>query len=259
MTTKITLYTAHHCPWAHRCQIALRELNLEFETVLVDILVPRTSEYLAINPNGMVPALKYENQILTESNFIAQFLVDSHPSHLLKSSAEIGGPKQRYEIGLFVSTFFSAVQSIFDRAVFSLAGQVKTGLVDDFINAVVEKIEPHLADTAAPYYGGSRHLTFAEVCFEFDVKKHMIFLTVIFVIGFDRAVSSTHFQFAQIRRHITQVASSVPRGKGTQVLEMGSCGNSREICQFYLGRGQGSQTHYCEDYKDASSSNDKWK
>ena len=30
----ITLYTAHHCPYAHRAQIALRELSLPFTTNL---------------------------------------------------------------------------------------------------------------------------------------------------------------------------------------------------------------------------------
>jgi hypothetical protein len=50
MAPKITLYTAHHCPFAHRSQIVLRELGLQFETVLVDIAIPRTPEYLAINP-----------------------------------------------------------------------------------------------------------------------------------------------------------------------------------------------------------------
>ncbi len=76
MAPKITLYTAHHCPYAHRTQIALRELGLEFATVLIDIMIPRTHEYLTINPGGMVPALTYDDLALTESGLISQFLVD---------------------------------------------------------------------------------------------------------------------------------------------------------------------------------------
>ncbi|KAK5195692.1 hypothetical protein LTR99_002217 [Exophiala xenobiotica] len=125
MAPKITLYTAHHCPFAHRSQIVLRELGLEFETVLVDITIPRTPEYLAINPRGMVPALRYDDLVLTESGLISQFLVDSHPSHLLKSSSEPAGALQRFNIAYFVDTYFSKAQPHFDLAVQSAgeAGQ----------------------------------------------------------------------------------------------------------------------------------------
>lgn len=47
---KITLYTSHLCPWAHRAHIALRELKLPFEEVLIDLSVPREPWYLEINP-----------------------------------------------------------------------------------------------------------------------------------------------------------------------------------------------------------------
>jgi glutathione S-transferase len=92
MTPRVS--PAHHCPWARRAQIALRELCLEFKSVLVDINATRTPEYLAINPCGLVPALVYVGHVVTESGFITQFLVDSNPSYLLKSSSESGGALQ---------------------------------------------------------------------------------------------------------------------------------------------------------------------
>src|SRR6187402_1527415 len=94
----ITLYTNYGCPWAHRAQIALAELGLEFKTEIIDLTVPRTPEYLKINPRGLVPALDYNGTIITESGIVAQFLADAHPSHLLKTSNEEGGALQRAKI-----------------------------------------------------------------------------------------------------------------------------------------------------------------
>jgi len=65
-TPKITLYTSYFCPWAHRSQIVLKELGLPFETVHIDLSVPRTEEYLQVNPRGLVPSLNYNGDIITE-------------------------------------------------------------------------------------------------------------------------------------------------------------------------------------------------
>jgi len=162
MASSIILYTAHHCPFAHRAQIALCELGLEFETSLVDITVPRTPEYLAINPNGMVPALAYGGTVLTESGLIAQFLVDSYPSHLLKASNDLDGAMQRFKIRLFVETYFDKAHKFFDSTVFSTSDDVKNATANKFIDAIGRHVEPLLAD-AAPFFGGSDRPTLAEV------------------------------------------------------------------------------------------------
>lgn len=162
MAPKITLYTSHLCPWAHRAQISLRELGLEFETVLIDLSVPRTPEYLAINPRGLVPSLNYDGRVLTESGVISQFLVDSHPSHLVKTSSEPGGALERYEIGFFVDTYFSKVHPKVQPAV-SASGAEQEALIAKYTDAIVKEIEPLLSN-AAPFFGGSSRFTLAEVC-----------------------------------------------------------------------------------------------
>jgi glutathione S-transferase len=47
---KIILYTNHLCPWAHRAHIALKELGLEYEEVIIDLDTPREPWYLEVNP-----------------------------------------------------------------------------------------------------------------------------------------------------------------------------------------------------------------
>jgi glutathionyl-hydroquinone reductase len=47
---KITLYTNHACPWAHRAHIVLKELGLKYDEVIIDLNTPREPWYLEINP-----------------------------------------------------------------------------------------------------------------------------------------------------------------------------------------------------------------
>jgi glutathione S-transferase len=162
MAPTITLYTAHECPFAHRLQIVLRELGLPFQTYLVDIYSPRTPEYLAINPSGMVPALAYDGRILTESGLISQFLVDAHPSHLLPASGEPAGALQRYKIGYLADVYFGKSHVLWDSILYAVGVDAKTNAANRYIESVVHHVEPLLAD-ANPFFGGASRLTFAEV------------------------------------------------------------------------------------------------
>jgi glutathione S-transferase len=165
-TPQITLYTAHHCPFAHRVQIALRELNLPFRTTLIDITQPRTKDYLAINPSGQVPALDYNGRVLTESALIVQFLADTRPfgkPALQRTESDVvEAAMKRYEIGRFVEAFMRT-HALFDAVVFALGGrEVKSVKAGTYLEAVVKNVEPLLGD-AAPFVGGERSLTMAEV------------------------------------------------------------------------------------------------
>jgi glutathione S-transferase len=52
---KITLYTYYGCPYAHRVHIALEELGLAYDRVLIDLDKPREPWYLQINPVRLFP------------------------------------------------------------------------------------------------------------------------------------------------------------------------------------------------------------
>lgn len=88
-TPKITLYTNHMCPYAHRAHITLEELKLPYEEVIIDLNTPRPQWYLDINPRGLVPSIKYtvpgvyDGEILTESAVVSQFLMEEFPGRLL--------------------------------------------------------------------------------------------------------------------------------------------------------------------------------
>jgi glutathione S-transferase len=161
-TPTIELYTNHRCPWAHRAHIILSELNLPFTEHIIDLNVPRSPSYLAINPRGLVPTLIYNGEIIPESGIVAQFLADAHPSHLVKTSNEPGGALQRARIAFFVDALISKVNPHFYAGVRAKDAQELEEAGKLLVAAVVKEVEPLLKD-AAPFFGGSSRLTMAEV------------------------------------------------------------------------------------------------
>ena len=63
--------------------IALREAELPFELVRVDLRAKRTTtgeDFWTVNPKGYVPALKLDDgQILTEASVVVQWIGDQKP------------------------------------------------------------------------------------------------------------------------------------------------------------------------------------
>ncbi|KAM0249832.1 hypothetical protein ACHAQJ_008900 [Trichoderma viride] len=162
MTATIKLYTNHGCPWAHRAHIALSELKLPFEEEIIDLSVPRTQEYLAINPRGLVPSLSYNGQIITESAIVAQFLADAHPSHLVPTGGTPEAALARARINFFVDTFFTKANAHYHKALFAKTNEEAEEAAKEFVKQLEKEVEPLLSD-AAPYFGGSKTLTLAEV------------------------------------------------------------------------------------------------
>ncbi|KAF2652687.1 glutathione-S-transferas-like protein omega 1 [Lophiostoma macrostomum CBS 122681] len=163
---KITLYTNHGCPWAHRAHITIKELGLPYEEVIIDLDTPREPWYLEVNPRGLVPSLKFsggalDGEILTESAVVSQFLADAYPSHLLPAAGEPGSALKRARINFFVDTWFSKVNSYSINILRKDTQEEKEALVKEFLSIASKELEPLLKD-AAPFFGGSDKLTLAE-------------------------------------------------------------------------------------------------
>jgi glutathione S-transferase len=158
---KITLYTNHGCPWAHRAHIVLKELGLPYEEVIIDLSKPREPWYLEINPRGLVPAIDFNGEIITESGVVATFLADAYPSHVLPASGTPEAALTRARINFFVDTWFSKVGSYFYKILLSGSEDEKAKLSQEFVDVVGKEIEPLLKD-AKPFFGGSQKVTLAE-------------------------------------------------------------------------------------------------
>ncbi|CAN9139301.1 unnamed protein product [Alternaria sp. RS040] len=160
-TPKITLYTNHRCPWAHRAHIVLKELGLPYEEVIIDLGKPREPWYLEINPRGLVPAINFNGEIITESGVVATFLADAYPSHVLPATGSPDAALTRARINFFVDTWFSKAGSYFYKILMSGSEDEKAKLSQEFVDVVGKEIEPLLKD-AKPFFGGSQKVTLAE-------------------------------------------------------------------------------------------------
>ncbi|CAG7942228.1 unnamed protein product [Penicillium salamii] len=162
---KIILYTSRVCPWAHRAHIALKESNLDYEEVTIDLGKPREPWYLEVNPRGLVPSLSYNGEIITESGIVAQFIADAHPSHLLPPSGPAENALYRARLSFFVDAFFGKVLPHFFSSIKAATEGERDEAAELLAAAVVKEIEPLLADTESkgPFFGGSDKLTLAEV------------------------------------------------------------------------------------------------
>ena len=164
-TEKVTLYTNHGCPYAHRAHITLDELKIPYEEVIIDLTVPRPQWYLDINPRGLVPSVKYtapgqKEEIITESAIVSQFFADLHPSHLMPASTE--NALKRARINFFVDTWSTKIGTQLFSIYTAPSEEQKEEKTSTLVSAVEKEIEPLLAN-ATPFFDGSAELTFAEV------------------------------------------------------------------------------------------------
>jgi len=74
--------------------IALLEIGVPFETEKVDLATKKTAsggDYYAVSPNGYVPALEFDGQVLTEIVSVLLYIAD------LKPEARLAPPKDAFE------------------------------------------------------------------------------------------------------------------------------------------------------------------
>jgi maleylpyruvate isomerase len=87
------LYHYYRSSASYRVRIALNLKGLPYEPVAVDlrpgVMAQRSAEYLALNPEGLVPVLIDGGRTLTQSLAILEYLDETHPQPpLLPRAAE---------------------------------------------------------------------------------------------------------------------------------------------------------------------------
>lgn len=95
------LYTYYRSTASYRVRIALALKGLEFQAIPVNLLVPkgganRQPEYLEINPQGRVPALRTdEGDLLIQSLAIIEYLDERYPQVPLLSKDLVSRARER--------------------------------------------------------------------------------------------------------------------------------------------------------------------
>ena len=88
MAQKFHLISSLTCPWVQRAVIVLRVKNVDFDVTYIN-LREKPDWLLEISPHGKVPILKVGEEVLFESNAIAEYLDETfeprlHPADPIK-------------------------------------------------------------------------------------------------------------------------------------------------------------------------------
>lgn len=88
----LELYHAHISTCSQKVRLCLAEKGLTWESRAVNLLTGEhlRPEYLALNPNGVVPTLVDNGRTIIDSSVICEYLEETHPgsgSPLMPDSA----------------------------------------------------------------------------------------------------------------------------------------------------------------------------
>lgn len=81
MSPRLQLYSVAASSACERVRIALEIKGLEYDTINIDAL-PR-EEYLAVNPQGLMPTLKIDDHIVSQSMAMLEFIEEICPEPAL--------------------------------------------------------------------------------------------------------------------------------------------------------------------------------
>jgi glutathione S-transferase len=82
----LTVYHSRMSVCSNKVRIALAEKGVSWTDVLLDLTAGEqfAPEYLAKNPNGVVPTIEHDGRVLIESTVINEYIDDAFPGRLLK-------------------------------------------------------------------------------------------------------------------------------------------------------------------------------
>jgi glutathione S-transferase len=93
----ITLYNAPQSTCSQKVRICLWEKGLKFQEEKLDLFKgdQLTPEYKSINPNGVVPSLVHDDNIVIDSSVIIEYLEEQFPETPLSPETPIGRAHMR--------------------------------------------------------------------------------------------------------------------------------------------------------------------
>ena len=117
---------------------------------------------------GLLPGIKHNGEIVTESAVVTQFLADAHQSHLLPPSIGPANALCRARLNFFADTFIPMTLPHMMAGQRAQSESEKDAAAEDFVKAVMKEMEPLFTWDAGkgPLFEGSERLTLTEVSLE---------------------------------------------------------------------------------------------
>lgn len=106
---------------SQKVRMALHEKQLSYEGILLDLQKGDqfAPEYLKLNPNGVVPTIQDQGQVITESTLINEYLDDAYPERPLKPAT----PGGRHAMRLFCKKIDDALHPACSAITFAIGAR----------------------------------------------------------------------------------------------------------------------------------------
>lgn len=166
----VTLYWNKLCPFVQRSWITLIEKNVAFELVYVPLSGGTPDWYKEINPRATVPTLKHGDNIIFESNLIAQYVDDTFDP---KQSLFPGSAYDRHRVRFFLEQIGEFV-----GAAYGLLFDLKSEGKNAELEANLKNLEKLLAEQSpnGPFFLGET-FSLADIALVpfLDRHRHLLF------------------------------------------------------------------------------------
>jgi glutathione S-transferase len=129
----LQLFDDGGCIYAHRCKIALHEVNAPHDIIRLP-MIKKPDWYAEIHPENKVPALRNsDGKVLTDSVHIANFIAEAFPStiNLLPKDAWF-----RAEIRLFIQRWHDLIWGNFPKILMESDIEKRELLKSDYLQAM---------------------------------------------------------------------------------------------------------------------------
>lgn len=166
--TEIVLYDYWRSSASFRVRIALQMLGLAYETVPIDLLASahKDPNYLTINPQGLVPSLRIDGRMLTQSLAIIEYLAETRPESGFLPDTAAGRQRVRalsYAVAMDVHPICNL--NVVSHVVY-LTGEegARTEWMIKFIGSGLQALEKMLDDPTTGRFCFGDTPTMADVC-----------------------------------------------------------------------------------------------
>uniref|UniRef100_A0A0K0FAM7 maleylacetoacetate isomerase n=1 Tax=Strongyloides venezuelensis TaxID=75913 RepID=A0A0K0FAM7_STRVS len=105
-------YWRSSCSWRVRVALNLKKIDYEYKAVNLLKQENRNDEYLKINPIGFVPTLIIDNNVLTESLSIIEYINEKYPEPFPLLPKSLGDRAKARSIALTISSSIQPLQNL---------------------------------------------------------------------------------------------------------------------------------------------------
>ena len=146
---KPTLYNAWFCPFAQRAWIALLHKGVDFDYVEQNPY-NKTEEWLAINPRGLVPAIRHHGQVVVESSICIEYVDEAFtqgPALMPKT------PPERAHVRIWGDFISKKIVPHYYAALMKKAPEEKADAMSSFIKGIATLTDAKSKD--GPFFMGN--------------------------------------------------------------------------------------------------------